>query len=57
MENSKEKKSEIEQAGDDLLNFVVDREDIKWLIKVYGTINKAYEKYIHEYLTEQKDGC
>jgi hypothetical protein len=32
MENSKEKKSEIEQAGDDLLNFVVDREDIKWLM-------------------------
>ena len=32
MENSEEKKSEIEQAGEDLFNFVVDREDIKWLM-------------------------
>lgn len=32
MENSEEKKSEIEQAGEDLINFVVDREDIKWLM-------------------------
>jgi len=32
MENSKEKKSEIERAGEDLFDFVVDREDIKWLM-------------------------
>ncbi len=32
MENSKEKKSEIARAGEDLFDFVVDREDIKWLM-------------------------
>jgi hypothetical protein len=33
MENSEEKKSEIEKVQDDLFNFAIDREDIKWLIK------------------------
>ena len=32
MSAEKNKKSEIEQAGEDLLNFAVDREDIKWLV-------------------------
>ena len=31
MENSEEKKSEIENARDNLFNFAIDREDIKWL--------------------------
>jgi hypothetical protein len=32
MNNSEEKKSELEKAGEDLLDFAVDREDIKWLM-------------------------
>jgi len=32
MEHPEQKKSEIEQAGEDLLNFAIDREDIKWLV-------------------------
>ena len=32
MENSNDKKSEVERAGEDLFDFVVDREDIKWLM-------------------------
>ena len=32
MKNSEAKNSEVEQAGEDLFNFVVDREDIKWLM-------------------------
>jgi hypothetical protein len=32
MEHSEEKKSEVERAGDNLFDFVVDREDIKWLM-------------------------
>ncbi|MBW2604763.1 MAG: hypothetical protein JRE28_10695 [Deltaproteobacteria bacterium] len=33
MEHSEEKKSEIEKVRDDLLNFAIDREDIKWLME------------------------
>jgi len=33
MENSEEKKSEIENARDNLFNFAIDREDIKWLME------------------------
>ena len=32
MNSSKEKKSELEKTGEDLLNFAVDREDVKWLM-------------------------
>jgi len=32
MENSENKKSEIEKTGDDLFNFAIDREDVKWLM-------------------------
>ena len=33
MEDSEEKKSEIEKVRDDLFNFAIDREDIKWLME------------------------
>jgi len=33
MGDSNEKKSEIEKVRDDLFNFAVDREDIKWLME------------------------
>ena len=32
MENSENKKSKIERTGDDLFNFAIDREDLKWLM-------------------------
>jgi len=32
MNNSETKKSELEKAGEDLLDFAVDREDVKWLM-------------------------
>ena len=32
MENPENKKSEIERTGEDLFNFAVDREDVKWLM-------------------------
>ena len=32
MENSENKKSEIEKTGEDLFNFAIDREDVKWLM-------------------------
>lgn len=32
MTNSTEKKTEIEKAGEDLLDFAVDREDVNWLM-------------------------
>lgn len=32
MENQEKKKTEIEKAGDDLFNFAIDREDLKWLM-------------------------
>ena len=32
MENSENKKSKLEQAGEDLLDFAVDREDVNWLM-------------------------
>jgi len=32
MDTKEKKKSEIEQAGEDLLNFAFDREDVKWLV-------------------------
>ena len=31
MNNVEKKKSELEKAGEDLLDFAVDREDVKWL--------------------------
>jgi hypothetical protein len=34
MVTAENKKSEIEQAGDDLVNFAIDREDIKWLVSM-----------------------
>jgi len=33
MENSEENKSEIEKVRDDLFNFAINREDIKWLME------------------------
>jgi len=33
------------------------KEDIEWLLKVYGSLTKAYEKYQYSYLAECKDGC
>jgi len=33
MENTEENKSEIEKIRDDLFNFAIDREDIKWLME------------------------
>lgn len=33
MEHPEEKKSAIEKVRDDLLNFAIDREDIKWLME------------------------
>ena len=33
MENSENKKSEIERTGEDLFNFAIDREDVKWLLE------------------------
>jgi hypothetical protein len=33
MEHSEEKKSDIEKVRDDLFNFAIDREDIKWLME------------------------
>ncbi len=32
MENSENQKSEIEKTGEDLFNFAIDREDVKWLM-------------------------
>ena len=32
MNNTEKKKSELEKAGEDLLDFAVDREDVKWLM-------------------------
>ena len=32
MQNSENKKSEIERTGEDLFNFAIDREDVKWLM-------------------------
>jgi len=32
MNDSEKKKSELEKAGEDLLDFAVDREDVKWLM-------------------------
>jgi len=32
LNNSEKKKSELEKAGEDLLDFAVDREDVKWLM-------------------------
>ena len=32
MNNVEKKKSELEKAGEDLLDFAVDREDVKWLM-------------------------
>jgi len=32
MNNAENKKSELEKAGEDLLNFAVDRDDVKWLM-------------------------
>ena len=32
MENSENKKSKLEKTGEDLFNFAIDREDVKWLI-------------------------
>jgi len=32
MNNSKKNKSELEKAGEDLLDFAVDREEVKWLM-------------------------
>lgn len=32
MDTPEKKKTEIEKAGEDLLNFAIDREDIKWLV-------------------------
>ena len=32
MEKPEKKKTKIEQAGEDLFNFAIDREDIKWLV-------------------------
>jgi hypothetical protein len=32
MNNSKETRSEIDKAGEDLLDFAVDREDVNWLM-------------------------
>lgn len=33
MENSKENKTEMEKAGEDLFSYAIDREDVKWLMK------------------------
>ena len=33
MENSEKKKSKIEKTGEDLFNFAIDREDVKWLME------------------------
>lgn len=32
MNDSEKEKTEIEKAGEDLLNYAIDREDIKWLL-------------------------
>jgi hypothetical protein len=32
MENSENKKSAIERTGEDLFDFAIDREDVKWLL-------------------------
>jgi len=32
MEETEEGKSRLEQAGEDLFNFAIDREDVKWLL-------------------------
>jgi hypothetical protein len=32
MNNVEMKKSELEKAGEDLLDFAVEREDVKWLM-------------------------
>ena len=32
MENSENQKSKIERTGEDLFNFAIDREDVKWLM-------------------------
>jgi hypothetical protein len=33
MENSQNKKSAIEKTGEDLFDFAIDREDVKWLME------------------------
>lgn len=32
MTGAEDKKSTLEQAGEDLFNFAIDREDVKWLL-------------------------
>ena len=32
MENSEKPKSNVKQAGEDLFNYAIDREDVKWLM-------------------------
>jgi hypothetical protein len=32
MEKSEQPKSNMEQAGEDLFNYAIDREDVKWLM-------------------------
>ena len=48
MENSEEKRSEIEKVRDDLFNFAIDREDIKWLmerLQKEATIERSAVEY------------
>jgi hypothetical protein len=32
MENSEKPKSNVEQAGEDLVNYAIDRAEVKWLM-------------------------
>lgn len=48
MEHSEEKKSKIEKVRDDLFNFAVDREDIKWLMERFpkeATVKRSTVEY------------
>ena len=33
MENSEKPKSNVEQAGEDLFNYAIDRAEVKWLME------------------------
>ena len=58
MINSEKKKSELEKAGEDLLDFAVDREDVKWLmdrLPAKADIKRVTVEYELQILKERLD--
>jgi len=58
MNNSEKKKSELEKAGADLLDFAVDRENVKWLmdqLPEQADIKRVTVEYELQILKERLD--